>query len=154
MASKQACFQREKSALARSGTAYSYWHTPTASASGNHVTLHIRPDGARFKANDWLNSTQVSPMMEAHAWTLLYLTMKAAGASFSKEQASCPSSPPVQVSLLPGTALSRRALTYNPAFTDWMMGWPMGWTAPEAPVTGFAAWLQRMRGELSRLPCA
>jgi hypothetical protein len=32
-----------------------------------------------------------------------------------------------------------------------VMGWPIGWTAPGEPVTGFAAWLQRSRIALSQL---
>jgi hypothetical protein len=31
------------------------------------------------------------------------------------------------------------------------MGWPIGWTAPGASVTEFAAWLRRSRGQFSSL---
>ncbi|WP_245426310.1 DNA cytosine methyltransferase [Phyllobacterium bourgognense] len=47
---------------------------------------------------------------------------------------------------------STNDLTFNPNFSDWIMGWPIGWTDPMQPVTGWSAWLQLMRGELSRLP--
>lgn len=43
-------------------------------------------------------------------------------------------------------------LTFNPNFSDWLMGWPIGWTDPTQPVTEWSLWLQRMRGELSKLP--
>ena len=39
----------------------------------------------------------------------------------------------------------------NPSFVDWMHGWPSEWTDCEQAVTGFRPWLQRSRGELSRL---
>jgi hypothetical protein len=41
--------------------------------------------------------------------------------------------------------------TSNPAFTDWVMGWPIGWTDCTQPVTEFALWLRRSRGALSEL---
>ena len=120
------------------------------SATGALASVHARSFYAELARPVWAPPG----WLFGPVWTLLFLTMKAAGASFSAKEAVCLSSPPVQVSLLPGTALSRRALTYNPAFTDWMMGWPRGWTACEEPVTEFAAWLRRMRGALSQLPCA
>jgi hypothetical protein len=43
-------------------------------------------------------------------------------------------------------------LTFNPNFSDWIMGWPIGWADPMQPVTGWSLWLQRMRGELSKMP--
>lgn len=39
----------------------------------------------------------------------------------------------------------------NPSFVDWMHGWPSEWTDCEQAVTGFRPWLQRSRGELSKL---
>lgn len=45
--------------------------------------------------------------------------------------------------------VSRRRL--NEHFVEWMHGWPIGWTDSERAVTGFQAWLQRSRIELSRL---
>lgn len=39
----------------------------------------------------------------------------------------------------------------NPSFVEWMHGWPAGWTDLEREVTGFPAWLQASRGQLSRL---
>ncbi|MGO7986112.1 hypothetical protein [Rhizobium leguminosarum] len=43
-------------------------------------------------------------------------------------------------------------LTFNPNFSDWIMGWPIGWTDPMRLVTAWSVWLQRMRGELSKMP--
>jgi len=41
--------------------------------------------------------------------------------------------------------------TLNPLFVEWLMGWPIGWTDCERPVTGFSHWLRRGRGVLSTL---
>jgi hypothetical protein len=41
--------------------------------------------------------------------------------------------------------------TLNPAFTEWLMGWPIGWTALEPAVTGWCRWQQHMHGALSAL---
>ena len=41
--------------------------------------------------------------------------------------------------------------TLNPDFLDWLMGWPIGWSEPERPVTEWSHWLRRSRGALSRL---
>ena len=43
--------------------------------------------------------------------------------------------------------------TLNPRFTEWLMGWPVGWTEFELAETEWCLWLQRMRGELSRMEC-
>lgn len=44
-------------------------------------------------------------------------------------------------------------ITLNPRFTEWLMGWPIGWTEFELAETEWFRWLQRMRGELSRMEC-
>jgi hypothetical protein len=42
-------------------------------------------------------------------------------------------------------------MSLNPAFTEWLMGWPIGWTESEPAVTGWCRWQQDMRGALSAL---
>jgi hypothetical protein len=42
-------------------------------------------------------------------------------------------------------------MTLNPAFTEWLMGWPIGWTESVPAVTGWCRWQQHMRGALSAL---
>jgi hypothetical protein len=49
----------------------------------------------------------------------------------------------------PPSSPERRSL--NPLFVEWLMGWPIGWTDCERPVTGFSRWLRRARGALSTL---
>lgn len=44
---------------------------------------------------------------------------------------------------------TRRVL--NPQFVEWLMGWPIGWTALEPVETGLSHWLQLSRGCLSTL---
>ena len=39
----------------------------------------------------------------------------------------------------------------QPDFSDWLMGWPIGWSDPEQPVTAWSHWLQRSRGALSEM---
>jgi hypothetical protein len=39
----------------------------------------------------------------------------------------------------------------NPAFTEWLMGWPIGWTESAPAVTGWCRWQRHMRGALSAL---
>ena len=41
--------------------------------------------------------------------------------------------------------LSSHGQALNPAFSNWMMGWPMGWTDPLGPLTGWYQRLQRGR---------
>ena len=54
----------------------------------------------------------------------------------------------------PSTPNSPRRL--NPAFVEWLMGWPEGWTSLEpidsaSPGTAWSLWWRRMHSELSRL---
>ena len=44
-------------------------------------------------------------------------------------------------------------MTLNPRFTEWLMGWPIGWTESELAETEWFHWLRLMRGELSRMEC-
>lgn len=42
-------------------------------------------------------------------------------------------------------------LTLNPLFTEWLMGWPIGWTEFEPVATAWSRWWQRMRSEFFAL---
>jgi hypothetical protein len=42
-------------------------------------------------------------------------------------------------------------LRLNPAFVEYLMGWPHGWTDFAPVATAWSRWLRRMRSELSRL---
>lgn len=94
------------------------------------------------------SSGQFSLTNAARAWTKTWAALIGMGwkpASMSR------SSPLVRVSFRFGTGSYIGGLISNPQFFEHAMGWPIGWTAPGVPVTGFAAWLQRSRTELSRL---
>ncbi len=51
----------------------------------------------------------------------------------------------------PSTRGSHRLL--NPDFVEWLMGWPIGWSALDLPLpaTEWSRWWQRMRGSLCTL---
>lgn len=103
----------------------------------------LSPAGLAFR-ND-LNQTgkQMSIKPAAMAWTLLWDMLLAAG----WRPGAPVSSHPCRVVLLNGEKHSPTGLTLNPAFTDWLMGWPDGWTDALRPVTGLSRWLRRARGE-------
>lgn len=47
--------------------------------------------------------------------------------------------------------LARVSGVLNPAFVEWLMGWPIGWTGCACAATALSRWRQRMRSELSQL---
>lgn len=85
----------------------------------------------------------------ARVWTMLFLVLQAMGIPLSAARPS--SSLPVRVSFKGGNGYLLSALRPNPLFYELLMGWPTSWTEPGASVMEFAAWLQRSRGQLSRL---
>ncbi|WP_409639187.1 hypothetical protein [Phenylobacterium sp.] len=92
---------------------------------------------------------QFSLQNAARTWTFLWLILKACG--WSALMMTSPSSLPVRVTFDHGKGSSLGGLTSNPRFCEMTMGWPIGWTDVEAPVTGWSAWLRRSRGALSEL---
>jgi hypothetical protein len=47
--------------------------------------------------------------------------------------------------------LARVSGVLNPAFVEWLMGWPTGWTASACSATELSRFKQRMRSALSQL---
>jgi hypothetical protein len=94
------------------------------------------------------SSGQFSLSNAARTWTKLWLVLMALGWTAAMASRS---SPPVRVSFASGNGSFMGELTSNPRFFEHVMGWPIGWTAPGEPVTGFAAWLLRSRIALSQL---
>ena len=88
----------------------------------------------------------------ARSWTVLWLILQATG--WTPTGWSSRSLLPVRVSFRHGRGSFSEGLTSNPAFYELVMGWPAGWTDPEASVMGFAVWLRRSRGALCALPTA
>lgn len=116
--------------------------------SANRPEIGICATGWALRTSLHQEGKQVGIKEVAIAWTLLWRASKAMGATYAAP-AAFPFSHPLHLMVLAGSRLSDNALTLNPRFTDWIMGWPIGWTNPEQPVTGFAAWLRRSRTELS-----
>lgn len=85
----------------------------------------------------------------SRVWMLLWRVLKALGVDPATMVPSC--SLPVRLSLKHGRGSSTADQTSNPRFYEKVMGWPTDWTAPEARVTEFPAWLRLSRGRLSEL---
>lgn len=53
--------------------------------------------------------------------------------------------------LTDGEPSSTERHSLNPAFVEWLMGWPHGWTGFACSATALCLWRQRMLGALSQL---
>ena len=106
----------------------------------------LQPKGPFYAADG--SGGQISLTNAARTWSNLWLAMRALG---WRPMGMPRSSHPVRVSFRGGIGSYINGLISNPRFFEHMMGWPIGWSAPGEPVTGYAAWLQRSRTELSRL---
>lgn len=148
---KQACFQRSKPAPVTSGAGSSLWPTPTTSLYCCRVHLELSQDGLKFRSDPTQVGKQFGLGRVARTWTLLWMLVTASGTKPTGDF-RFPFTRPLHISLVPGERYSTGDLTFNPNFSDWMMGWPISWTDQGLPVTEFAPWLQRMRGKLSKLP--
>ncbi|MEM1372035.1 MAG: hypothetical protein AAGG72_07390 [Pseudomonadota bacterium] len=117
----------------------------------NRTQPEFSTEGLKFRDNPNQAGSQVSLGKVARIWTLMWLVMQSVGARPTRKMTwDC--SRPLHLSLEIGARYSTGDLMFNPNFSDWMMGWPIGWTAPEQPATAFVHWLQQMRGALSKLP--
>ncbi len=141
------CSQREKRGRAITGGDSSSWPTPTVAWYKYDNGLTVGAGTFKFEAK-----TQRSIVGTAASWTLFWeLLHSTVGPELIRTLAICPSTRPAQVMLRPGPTCSAATLGSNPRFLEMLMGWPDGWTDSASPVMGFAPWLRRMRGALSRL---
>jgi hypothetical protein len=130
------------------GAGSSFWPTPTATSKNwNRADIELSQKGLRFRRAIDQVGKQVSLTRAARIWTMLYMLLKLTG-TMPKGPATFRFSRPLHLTLQPGTRFSTDDLTSNPSFSDWMMGWPIGWSDPMRPVTGLSRWLQRARGRL------
>lgn len=149
-AQRRACSQRLKLARATGVTASSFWPTPTAADAGYCPDILIRQGTLTLAKPALITSSSGGqyPIKNAsRMWTAVWLLLQA----FGWKPGTSRSSPPVLLSFARGKTFWLRGLISNPRFYEGLMGWPIGWTAPEGQVTGFAAWLRQSRGLFSRL---
>ncbi len=144
---QRASYQRRKSAGRIPAKGSSFWPTPTFKGSGNRACIVGSPAGIQFKTDENQTGSQVGIKNAASAWTLMWELMSAAGWTPQPFR----SSHRFRVILINGEKYSTDPLSLNPAFTDWLMGWPSGWTDPLRPVTEWSLWLRRMRIALCEL---
>lgn len=138
-------YRRRKQAHRTSASGCSFWPTPTVKSSGNRITITMQPErGLVFGSDRNQVGKQPGIRNAAVSWTLMWQMMRAAGWTPGRPRYThrC------RVILLNGEKSSDGLLSLNPAFTDWMMGWPPGWTEPLRPVTGWSRWLRLARGAL------
>lgn len=141
---QRASYQRRKSAGLTSASGCSFWPTPTCKGSGNRACIMLSPErGVEFKNDLNQVGSQIGLWNAAKAWVLMWDLLMAAGWTPRRPA----SSPRCRVILLNGEKHSKGHLSSNPAFSDWMMGWPPGWTDPLQPETEWSHWLQRARGK-------
>lgn len=140
----RASHRRLKQAGRTSGNGCSFWATPTARSAGNRAAIRLSDQGLRFLCDENQTGSQIGLKNQAVAWCLLWQLMKA----FEVPTGQPRSSHPDRVILLSGEKYSGSSLSLNPAFADWMMGWPIGWSDAQRPVTGWSHWLRRARGSL------
>ena len=117
----------------------------------NRIELSFSVQGMRFQPALDQTGKQVSLLTAAIVWSQAIELARLMGWS-PADRVSFRFSRPLHLSLKTGTRSSAGVWTFNPLFTDWMMGWPEGWTEPMQQAMGWSRWLQRMRGALSALP--
>lgn len=155
-AQKRDCLRREKLAQATGVADYSSWPTPTATDAGYLPDLMVGAGIVQPRSPFDVVSTssgQYSLSNAARSWTKLWSVIQAMGmrpTSWMPVTPS-PSSHQVRVSFRLGKGSYIDTLVSNPRFFELVMGWPIGWTAPGEPVTGFAAWLRQSRIQHSKL---
>lgn len=146
---QRASSRRRKLARRTSAIVSSFWATPTFKSSGNRAAIQLGPNTFKFQVDRNQTGSQIGLKNQVASWTLLRSILDAAGWQGQTFRCSLPR----RVILLHGEKHCDHGLTLNPAFTDWMMGWPSGWTDPLQPVTEWSHWLRRSRGVLSDILC-
>lgn len=147
-ASRRACSQRQKSVRPSFGVGCSFWPTLTKSQWSQRVEIEMSQTGLRLLLDDSQIGSQFGIEETTRTWTLAWLMAEAFGVDWSKAP-RFRRFRPLHLTLRRGSRSSPGDLIFNPNFSDWMMGWPIGWTDPRQPVTGWSVWLQHMRGLLS-----
>lgn len=174
---RRVCLQRRKSARATNANASSSWPTPVVPEGGriskspirikrslpltsvvHHWAIPRASDGEKggphqsfgaggtplpsqavrhLESRDWRSDSSLRTDEEMYGLKGRPLSRQAQTSSISGGPSSNE------------TLSSRRQL--NPAFVEWLMGWPRGWTACVSSATELSLWRQRMRSELFRM---
>lgn len=106
------------------------------------MTLLPSPAGLKLMKDERQSGKQMGLKNAVYSWTVLWDLLTAMGWT----PRSPASSLPYRVRLRSGETGSLIGQTLNPQFSDWLMGWPPGWTEPLQPVTGWSRWLRQARG--------
>lgn len=147
---RRVCLQRKKSVRRIAASASSSWLTPRANESSERQETFLKRHGDRTdKAHGSLTSqVKAWPTPTARDW-------KDSPGMKDREtgQISLPNmafrSGHQHQDVMSNGGMSQMRL--NPLFTEWLMGWPIGWT-DFAPVgTVWCHWWQRMHSELFTL---
>lgn len=114
----------------------------------NRAELRLNAAGMQWLPAADQTGSQVSIGEAGKNWSVMWRVCRAMGWTPGPMPAF-PYSRPVLATIRPGSGCSPGEWTLNPAFLDWLMGWPIGWSDITQPVTAFAPWLRRSRGALS-----
>jgi hypothetical protein len=117
-----------------------HWRTPMAADDGQKVTSVSHQVMLRNQAEQWQTPATDS--------------FRSRGGDRKDEQGldqQARSFSPQVLETPAGQQSSETRRTLNPLFVEWLMGWPIGWTASEPVETGLSRWLQHARGLLSTL---
>ncbi|MFD3263321.1 hypothetical protein [Phenylobacterium ferrooxidans] len=131
------------------GDGCSLWPTPTASDAGYFPDIELAAQEVSLKGPADIaaeSGGQFSLSNAARQWSTLWMILQACG--WRAEMLTSRSTPPVRVAFKHGKASFASGLISNPRFFEMAMGWPVGWTDAEAPVTGWSHWKRRSRGAL------
>lgn len=146
--------QRAKWGLPIDASGCSSWATPQArdyrSGEGHRFNNPDRSKNLNDQVDKW-----PTPTVRDHKGSSPDSIIRNDGKSRmsqldTKAEQGFHTSPQVQTTQ-DGQKSSKNTPRLNPLFVQWMMGWPIGWTNYDRPVTGFAQWLEQSRGYLCQL---
>jgi hypothetical protein len=155
------CSQREPSAPASPANDSTLW--PTVTARDHRSPNSQASQASQARRN--LNSKRGQQLVNFVAWELpeMWSTITAAAAHGSQLTRGNERSNELllggQAILLSsrldpetplGVTSSVTRLALNPQFAEWLMGWPIGWTALKPLETELSRWSQRARGLVSK----
>ena len=173
---RRACLRRKKSVLRTSANDCSSWPTPRAQEPGSTSPGYRK--GLSETARQWLTprASETSERQDTCLKRMADRTDNAYG-SLTTQATTWPTplsrdwkdSPGMKKRETGQTSLAETAfqlgrqdhetskhgdlsqLRLNPLFTEWLMGWPTGWTGSASVATAWCRWLPLMRSELLRL---